>query len=157
MDVLNSFEYSDYKGVRNTGAAYIYVLNSNVWTLSASFVSPSVYLTDSYGSLRGNSSYYLSTFGASVAVFGNYAIIGAPQFSKFFACFIELWLLMLFRTPQPTTIRLTPNMRSIADRLSSCSICPRRRLGRLFSNCFQTASRITPAAILNTDTRSGLA
>lgn len=68
--------------MRNTGAAYIYSLKSNVWTLSASFVSPSVYLADSYGSLAGNSLYYLSTFGASVAVFGNYAIIGAPQFSK---------------------------------------------------------------------------
>jgi hypothetical protein len=74
---------SDFNTIPKTGAAYIYILKSNVWTLSASFVSPSAYLPNSYATQGGNATYYLSTFGFSVAIFGTYAIIGAPQYSEY--------------------------------------------------------------------------
>ena len=73
----------DFNKIPKTGAAYIYILKSNVWTLSASFVSPSAYLSNSYATQGGNATYYLSTFGFSVAIFGTYAIIGAPQYSEY--------------------------------------------------------------------------
>ena len=73
---------ADYNGLPRIGAVYIYILQSSTWTLSASFVSPSTYLNSSYGYATGQESYLASYFGANVAVFGSYAIVGAPYFSK---------------------------------------------------------------------------
>lgn len=73
---------ADYRGLPKIGAVYIYILQSSTWTLSASFVSPSTYLNNSYGYATDQSGYLLSYFGANVAVFGSYAIVGAPYYSK---------------------------------------------------------------------------
>ena len=89
---------SDYRGLPRIGAVYIYILKSSTWTLSASFVSPSTYLNTSYGYATDQSLYLQSYFGANVAVFGNYAIVGAPYFSTYNAD-DSLLLIVLYCIP----------------------------------------------------------
>lgn len=66
--------------IASVGAAYIYTLNNAQWTLSASIISPSTYLSNSLGLYQ--SKFFQSYFGYSVAVYRNFAVIGAPLYSK---------------------------------------------------------------------------
>jgi hypothetical protein len=85
--VLSGAPYYYYLGVAGTGAAYFYTLlsessGSGVWSLAASFISPSTYLSNSYALRLGKTNAYASNFGYSVSLFGSYAIIGAPQYCE---------------------------------------------------------------------------
>lgn len=79
---LSCLGYGGYLGV---GAAYIYELRSNKWTMTASILSPSVYLQNSLGTKTytgAGPSKIVSQFGFSVSIYGNYALVGAPVYSK---------------------------------------------------------------------------
>ena len=70
----------EYNGQSGVGAAYIYELFGTQWTMTASILSPSAYLQNSYGLTV--SKRMTSNFGYSVAIYGDYALIGAPVYSK---------------------------------------------------------------------------